>query len=74
MKSNNRMKTLGGLVALLMTLAPLAANAAQVQLDVALGNPVLLANEKQTTFVKVGLTGFAMQSNEDRPPVNVAIV
>ncbi|MCB9782185.1 MAG: VWA domain-containing protein [Candidatus Omnitrophica bacterium] len=74
MKSNNRMKTLGGLVALLMTLAPLAANAAQVQLEVALGNPVLLANEKQTTFVKVGLTGFAMQSNEDRPPVNVAIV
>ncbi|MCA9412386.1 MAG: VWA domain-containing protein [Candidatus Omnitrophica bacterium] len=52
----------------------MAANAAQVQLEVALGNPVLLANEKQTTFVKVGLTGFAMQSNEDRPPVNVAIV
>ncbi len=62
------------LSSLLTLFGQTAAVAAQIQLDVALGNPVLLANEKQNTSVKVGLTGFEMRSSEDRPPVNVAIV
>ncbi len=78
MKTTQPMMPLRGLIALTLfcslALAAQTASAAQIQLDVALGNPVLLANEKQTTFVKVGLTGFEMKSAEDRPAVNVAIV
>ena len=74
MKPRKPLKSLGGLVLLALWVVLPAANAAQIQLDVALGNPVLLANEKQTTFVKVGLTGFEMKSDEARPSVNVAIV
>ena len=48
--------------------------AKQVALEVSLPNPVLLANKKQTTYLKVGMTGFALASEHVRPPVNVAIV
>jgi Ca-activated chloride channel family protein len=46
----------------------------QVQLEVSMPNPVLLANKKQTTYLKVGMTGFRLANEESRPPVNVAIV
>ena len=46
----------------------------QVQLDVSMPNPVLLANKKQTTYLKVGMTGFRQENEKSRPPVNVAIV
>jgi Ca-activated chloride channel family protein len=46
----------------------------QVQLDAAMNKPLLLAGEKQTAWLRVGLTGFALESPEDRPPVNIAIV
>ncbi len=55
-------------------LAPIGADASQVRLDVSLAHPTLLANKKQTTFVKVGLTGFKLAREADRTPVNVAIV
>ena len=51
-----------------------AAEAAQVTLDAGLGQPVLLANKKQTTYLKVGLTGFEFRREGERPPVNVALV
>ena len=50
------------------------ACADQVNLNVALGQPVLLAGKKNTTFLKVGLTGFEMKDVGDRAPVNVVIV
>ena len=50
------------------------ASAQQVRLDVRLAKPVLMAAEKQTTFVKVGLTGFDRKKNGDQTQVNVAIV
>lgn len=48
--------------------------AKQVQMEVSMPNPVLLANQKQTTYLKVGMTGFPMANERSRPPVNVAIV
>ncbi len=51
-----------------------SAQAKQVQLEVSMPNPVLLANKKQTTYLKVGMTGFEMANERSRPPVNVAIV
>lgn len=66
-----------GVVAVVILLAALAqgmAWAEQVRLNVALANPVLMADRKQTTYLKVGLTGGVMESLGRRAPVNVAIV
>ncbi len=54
-------------------LAAAAADAGQVKLDVTLANPVLAAGTRQTTYLKVGLTGFRMKGAR-RTPVNVALV
>ncbi len=59
---------------LAVTAAPSWLMAAQVKLDVSMAQPTLLAEKKQTTFVKVGLTGFKMSSKAARTPVNVALV
>ena len=72
--SVRRMRTLALLAALLAAFAPWAARADQVKLNVALAKPFLLAGQKQTTYLKVGLTGFALKNKEERTPVNVAIV
>ncbi len=53
---------------------PLHGIASQVKLDVSLANPVLLAGEKQTTYLKVGLTGFEMTGETKRTPANIALV
>jgi Ca-activated chloride channel family protein len=58
----------------LLTALPLAGLASQVRLDVSLANPVLLAAKKQTTYLKVGLTGFEMKGEAKRTPANIAIV
>ncbi len=46
----------------------------QVALEAAMAYPILLADTKQTTVVKVGLAGFKLDSNQQRAPVNVALV
>lgn len=46
----------------------------QLQLDIAPVRSVLKANEKQTTWIRVGVEGFKLESMKQRPPVNVAIV
>jgi len=56
--------------AALATIAP----ARQVKLNVSMSNPFLKAAEKQTTFLKVGLTGFEMTDAAERARVNVALV
>ncbi len=58
-------------VLMLAVAAPSWLSAAQVKLDVSMAQPTLLAEKKQTTFLKVGLTGFKMASQADRTPVNV---
>lgn len=49
------------------------AQADQVRLDAKLAAPVMIAGQKHTTHLKVGLTGFAIAETK-RTPVNVAIV
>lgn len=55
-------------------LLPGVASASQVGLSVAMSNPVLKSDKKQTAYVKVGLTGFSMPAATRRVPVNVALV
>lgn len=61
-------------VAISLSLGIFTVNAQRVTLDVTVSNPYLLADSRQTTFLKVGLTGFALSGQTDRAPVNVAIV
>lgn len=58
----------------LLTALPCVGRASQIRLDVSLANPVLIANQKQTTYLKVGLTGFEMTGDAKRTPANIAIV
>jgi len=51
-----------------------SVQASQVSLSVEMSNPLLPAQKKQTTFLKVGLTGFKMNKSAARAPVNIAIV
>jgi Ca-activated chloride channel family protein len=59
-------------VAFLLTAVP--APAEGVKLDVSLGTPTMLADKKDTAYLKVGLTGFEMGGESKRTPVNVGIV
>ena len=59
-------------VAFLMSAVP--ALAERVKLDVSLGTPVMLADKKDTGYLKVGLTGFELGGDSKRTPVNVSIV
>lgn len=67
-------KHLAVLIALTLGFSATVATAKQVNLDVSMAKPTLLAKKKQTTFVKVGLTGFRMDGGRDRAPVNVSFV
>jgi Ca-activated chloride channel family protein len=66
--------TITVLAALAALLPGSIARADQVQLNAALAHPVLKAGEKQTTYLKVSLTGFKFQKEGQRTPVNVALV
>ena len=48
--------------------------AEQVKVDVALAKPYMLAGQKQTSYLRVGLTGLPINDAGRRTPVNVAIV
>lgn len=58
----------------LSVLSSVVVQASQVSLSVAMSNPILKSNEKQTAFLKVGLEGFKMPVTTRRAPVNVALV
>ncbi|MEM7017207.1 MAG: VWA domain-containing protein [Pseudomonadota bacterium] len=63
------------MIGLLAACCWLPATAAQrPDLDVSLSTPVMPANQKQTAFLKVALTGFELPNKTSRPPLNVAIV
>ena len=61
-------------LAALMALTTSGAAAAQVKLDARMAKRALLADEEQTTFLKVSLAGLARNDGKARAPVNVAIV
>ncbi len=46
----------------------------QVKLDAVMGQPVVLAGQSHTGYLKVGLTGFSLEDERQRPPVNVGFV
>lgn len=50
------------------------ARAELVLLDVSLGKPAVIADRPQTAFLKIGLTGEALEEGTGRAPVNLAIV
>jgi len=58
----------------LTLLGSISSSGKQVVLQAGLANPVLLAGERQTTHLKVGLTGFDLERVGERPPVNIALV
>ncbi|MCG3148023.1 MAG: hypothetical protein PCFJNLEI_01465 [Verrucomicrobiae bacterium] len=63
------------LIAALALATLVSAHAApEVKVIAGLGRPVLPADEKGTTYLKVALTGFSSTRMERRTPVNVAIV
>jgi len=68
---------LGRMIAVLSVtcmIAGTSARASQLALGVAPAYGVLKADQKQTTWVRVGLTGFEMRPEVARSPVNVALV
>jgi len=67
-------KYLAASMALVFGLSASMATASQVRLDVSMAKPTLLAKKKQTTHVKIGLTGFKMENGGNRAPVNVSFV
>jgi Ca-activated chloride channel family protein len=52
---------------------PVTVQADQIQLDAALSTSVMLANKKQTVFLRVGLTGLRLEKQKVAP-INVALV
>ena len=62
------------LITLVSCMAASAACAQQVRLDVALGNGKVLADQKQTAYLRVAMTGFEMANTARRTPANVCIV
>tara|TARA_R110002049_G_scaffold285698_4_gene467087 strand:+ start:253156 stop:254538 length:1383 start_codon:yes stop_codon:yes gene_type:complete len=47
---------------------------AQVRLDVGATNPTMLADQKETNYIRISLEGFDLAEQQSRPPVNVALV
>lgn len=70
------MKGLNWLVVSLAGLVSSVASAKQVGLDVALARPTMLLceNEKCENHLRIALTGFELEKDKQRTPVNVAIV
>ena len=48
--------------------------APKLTLNAQTSNPALVAGKQQTTYIKVGLTGFKRTAAEERSPVNIALV
>ncbi|HEX9659972.1 MAG TPA: hypothetical protein VGA18_06700, partial [Rhodothermales bacterium] len=46
----------------------------QVHLNAGFSHPVLLGGTPQTAFIKVDLTGFRIEREKERTPVNLALV
>lgn len=51
-----------------------AKSTQQVHLDVGLSNPYILVKKNNIAYLKVGLTGFKLNSKNSRTAVNVALV
>ena len=65
------MRTLIGLCALLIALP---VEARQCEFVISTTQPVLMADQRQTTAIKIAVRGFEMQSEQERAPLNIALV
>jgi Ca-activated chloride channel family protein len=65
---------LGAAFGMMLGSAQVATAKEQVKVDVAVAKPYLLAGQKQTSYLRVGLTGIPFNEPARRTPVNVAIV
>ncbi len=61
-------------VLLVVSVLSFSVMAKQIKLDLAMANPILSANKKHLTYLKVGLTGFELNKLSDRTAVNIALV
>lgn len=73
MKQRGRIGALALMMTIVMTIA-VTASAKTCKLEVSTPKPVLPVDAKQTVCVKVGVTGFEMESDTLPMPLNVAIV
>ncbi len=64
----------GVLVVIVFFLISIGLLAQEISFNVSVASPWLPAESEQTTYLKVSLTGFELQSRQERTPVNVAIV
>jgi len=55
-------------------LIALPVEAKQCEFTVSTTQPVLLAGQKQTTSIKIAVKGFEMRSEQERAPLNIALV
>lgn len=62
------------LTTLCLFLATTACFAEQVRLEVALATPAVLADQKQTAYLRVAMTGLPLPDEKARPEVNLALV
>ena len=62
------------LIAFVLLLLSASGLAKTVELTVEVDRPVLLADEEQTVYLRVGLRGCPVEILDERAPVNVAIV
>ncbi len=46
----------------------------EIELNVALGQPIMLAGQQQKAYLKIGLTGLDDGNIQARPPINLSIV
>ncbi len=49
-------------------------NSESLQLNTAMNQSILKADEKHTAYIRVGLTGLSIENPSDRAPLNIAIV
>lgn len=70
----NTLTTLILILALGLCTTAGAQGAQKVQMDAALNKTVLLTDETNQRYLRVRLTGFEMERQEERPPVNLSIV
>jgi len=63
-----------GIVAVLLLALPMVGSANQIGLDVAMGSPYVLADNKSVAYVRINMTGFELEDADKRTPVNLAII
>lgn len=51
-----------------------AGKTLKVKLNAAISHPILLGGTQQTAFIKIDLTGFKIDDEKERTPVNLALV